>query len=124
MKNESKVPFLFKRISAPSESDRYELAAGRLMIIMSLFEFNESEIVLNRRQYNINDHFISINSEVEVVVSDLYQQTFEPLEKFVLMSAIIGVIEACIHVNTPVNLNTGISNQLAKLLRSYKSCNL
>ena len=124
MKNESKVPFLFKRISAPRASDRYELAAGRLMSIMSLLEFDESEIVLNRRLCNINDHFMSVNSEVEGVVSDLYQQKFEPLEKFILISAIIGVIEACVYSNTPLNLKAGISSELAKLMKSYKTCSL
>lgn len=124
MKNESKVPFLFKRISAPRESDRYELAAGRLMSIMSLLEFDESEIVLNLRLCNINDHFMSVNSEVEGVVSDLYQQKFEPLEKFILTSAIMGVIEACIYFNTPLDLKAGISSELAKLMKSYKTCSL
>ena len=36
MKHVYKVPFLFRRISTPPESDLYEIAAGRVMNIMSL----------------------------------------------------------------------------------------
>jgi hypothetical protein len=123
MKHVYKVPFLFRRIATPPESDLYELAAGRVMNIMRMFEFHETEIVLNSGQRNINDYLVSINSEVEVLVSDLYDQTAEPLEIFVLTSAIMGVIEACIHFNTPLNLKSGIASQIAKLMRSYKTCN-
>lgn len=123
MKNESKVPLLFKSIPTPPESDLYELAAGRVMNIISMLEFNETEIVPSTEQRSSNEWLVSINSEVEVLVSDLYDQTAEPLEAFVLTSAIIGVIEACVHLNTPLSLKSGISGQLAKLMRSYKNCN-
>lgn len=123
MKHVYKVPFLFRRISTPPESDLYELAAGRVMNIMSMLEFNETEIVPNSGQRNINEYLVSINSEVEVLVSDLYGQSAEPLEIFVLTSAIMGVIEACIYFNTPLNLKAGLASQIAKLMRSYKTCN-
>ena len=123
MKHVYKVPFLFRRISNPPESDLYELAAGRAMNIMSMLEFNETEIVPSTEQRNRNECLVSINSEVEVLVSDLYDQTAEPLEVFVLTSAIVGVIEACVHLNTPLSLKSGISGQLSRLMRSYKNCN-
>ena len=123
MKNESKVPLLFRSIFPPAELDLYELAAGRLMNIMSMLELNGPEIFHNRGQGNINDYLASINSEVEVLVSDLYEQPAEPLEIFVLTSAIMGVIEACIYFNPPLNFKAGLPSQLAKLMRSYKTCN-
>ena len=123
MKKESKVPLLFKSIPTPPESDLYELAAGRVMNIISMLEFNKSEIVPSTEQRSSNECIVSINSEVVVLVYDLYDQTAEPLDAFVLTSAIIGVIEACVHLNTPLSLKSGISGQLAKLMRSYKNCN-
>jgi hypothetical protein len=71
MKHVYKVPFLFRRISNPPESDLYELAAGRAMNIMSMLEFNETEIVPSTEQRNRNECLVSIISEVEVLVSDL-----------------------------------------------------
>lgn len=118
-----KVPFLFKRTASPPESDLYEVAAGRVMNIMSMLEFNETEIASNSGQRNKDEYLVSINSEVEILVSDLYGQSAEPLEIFVLTSAIMGVIEACVHLNTPISLKSGISDQLARLMRSFKNCN-
>lgn len=118
-----KVQFLFKRPASPPESDLYEVAAGRVMNIMSMLEFNETEIGSNSGQRNKDEYLVSINSEVEILVSDLYGQSAEPLEIFVLTSAIMGLIEACVHLNTPISLKSGISDQLARLIRSFKSCN-
>ena len=123
MNHVSKVPFLFKRTASPPESDLYEVAAGRVMNIMSMPEFNETEIASNSGQRNKDEYLVSINSEVEILVTDLYGQSAEPLEIFVLTSAIMGVIEACIYFHTPLNLKAGLASQIAKLMRSYKTCN-
>lgn len=123
MKNVYKVPFLFRRIASPLECDIYEIAAGRIMNIMSMLEFNETEIVPNSSQRKLNEYLVSINSEVEALVSDLYGQNAEQLEIFVLTSAIMGVIEACIYFNTPLKLSAGLASQIAKLMRSYKTYN-
>ena len=123
MKHVYKVPFLFRRIASPPECDLYEIAAGRVMNIMSMLEFNETEILQNSGQRNKDEYLVSINSEIEVLVSDLYGQSAEPLEIFVLKSAIIGVIEACIYFHTPLTLKAGLASEIAKLMRSYKTCN-
>lgn len=57
-----KFNFLFKRPASPPESDLYEVAAGRVLNIMSMLEFNETEIGSNSGQRNKDEYLVSINS--------------------------------------------------------------